>query len=173
MASSHWVPKCKPSVAENSRFANDLIRPCLCYHSLNTIKEAKNMEFNECLEGNVLIEEAIARFHEDSSRENLVAVLEAIRQRMHEDGQFILPVIPPRRPLTRLTQSTSRLGIPSPSRKTCTSSSTICTRRTANPGWRRSQTGRNMKREKLFPPSPIQSVPCSKAGRICPKQASS
>lgn len=42
--------------------------------------------------GNVLIEDAIVKYYEEGSRENLGAVLEAIRQRMHEDGHFIVPV---------------------------------------------------------------------------------
>ena len=42
--------------------------------------------------GNVLIEEAIRNYYDESSRENLSGVLEAIRQRMHEDGHFIVPV---------------------------------------------------------------------------------
>ena len=39
--------------------------------------------FDEFLEGNSVIEEAIEKYHADQSRENLVAVLEAIRRRMH------------------------------------------------------------------------------------------
>jgi ADP-ribosylglycohydrolase len=42
--------------------------------------------------GNILIEEAIRRYYDESSRENLGGVLEAIRQRMHKDGHFIVPV---------------------------------------------------------------------------------
>ncbi len=44
------------------------------------------------LEGNEIIEEAIATFHKDQTRENLIAVLEAIRTRMHADGHFVIPV---------------------------------------------------------------------------------
>ena len=44
------------------------------------------------LAGNVLIEEAIGKYYEEGSKENLGGVLEAIRQRMHEDGHFIVPV---------------------------------------------------------------------------------
>ncbi len=42
---------------------------------------------------NGLIEAAINTYYEDSSKDNLVAVLDAIRQRMHADGHFIHPVI--------------------------------------------------------------------------------
>lgn len=44
------------------------------------------------LEGNELIEEAIERFHQNNSEENLIAILNAISQRMHADGHFIHPV---------------------------------------------------------------------------------
>lgn len=44
------------------------------------------------LEGNELIETAIGHFHEDQSIEVLTEILEAIRERMHHDGHFILPV---------------------------------------------------------------------------------
>ena len=44
------------------------------------------------LDGNEIIAEAIAAFHRDSTKEKLGAVLEAIRQRMHEDGHFMIPV---------------------------------------------------------------------------------
>ena len=50
-------------------------------------------EYNDTfLEGNELIEAAIVKFHTDKSRENLMGVLEVIRQRMHADGHFIFPV---------------------------------------------------------------------------------
>ena len=45
------------------------------------------------LDGNDLIEDAIAEYYTEDSKEKLVAVLDAIRQRMHEDGHFIIPVI--------------------------------------------------------------------------------
>ena len=45
------------------------------------------------LDGNDLIENAIKKYYEDSSKDNLVAVLDAIRNRMHADGHFIFPVI--------------------------------------------------------------------------------
>lgn len=44
------------------------------------------------LEGNELIETAIGHFHEEQSIEMLTGILEAIRERMHHDGHFILPV---------------------------------------------------------------------------------
>ena len=45
------------------------------------------------LDGNDLIEDAISKYHADASKENLIAVLDAIRSRMHADGHFIVPVI--------------------------------------------------------------------------------
>ena len=41
------------------------------------------------LDGNELIEDAIKRYHADTSEENLKQVLEVIRHRMHADGHFI------------------------------------------------------------------------------------
>ena len=45
------------------------------------------------LDGNELIEEAISAYHAEATKENLCAVLEAIRTRMHQDGHFMIPVI--------------------------------------------------------------------------------
>lgn len=45
------------------------------------------------LDGNELIEQAISAFHAEPTKERLSALLEAIRQRMHEDGHFMIPVI--------------------------------------------------------------------------------
>ena len=44
------------------------------------------------LDGNELIEAAIERYYSDNSTENLSAVLETIRQRMHEDGHYFSSV---------------------------------------------------------------------------------
>ena len=48
---------------------------------------------NSFLDGNELIEEAIANFYKENSEENFVNILEAIRGRMHADGHFIFPVM--------------------------------------------------------------------------------
>ena len=54
----------------------------------------KNPPFHDSfLDGNELIDEAIERFYADGSKDNLIAVLDVIRQRMHADGHFIFPVI--------------------------------------------------------------------------------
>ena len=45
------------------------------------------------LEGNEYIEKAIEQYRKNTSEENLFAVLEAIRQRMHADGHFIFPIL--------------------------------------------------------------------------------
>lgn len=45
------------------------------------------------LYGNELIEKAINAFHAEATKERLSSVLEAVRQRMHEDGHFMIPVI--------------------------------------------------------------------------------
>ncbi len=52
-------------------------------------------QYDASLDGNEIIEAAIERYHADRDRESLIAVLEAIRRRMHEDGRFMIPVIPP------------------------------------------------------------------------------
>lgn len=45
------------------------------------------------LDGNEIIEEAIDKYHAETNKENLIAVLDSIRTRMHADGHFIIPVI--------------------------------------------------------------------------------
>ena len=45
------------------------------------------------LDGNELIEDAISAYHADATKENLCAVLKAIRTRIHQDGHFMIPVI--------------------------------------------------------------------------------
>lgn len=52
----------------------------------------KNLFQDPFLEGNELIETAIEHFYAEGSRETLVAVLDAIRTRMHADGHLIFPV---------------------------------------------------------------------------------
>ena len=47
------------------------------------------------LSGNIVIEKAIERFHTGCTRENLIRLLESIRNRMHCGGQFVIPVIFP------------------------------------------------------------------------------
>ncbi len=62
---------------------------------ISSREAAKNYEDTSRIRGNKIIETAVNRFCAGCTKENLIAVLEAIRKRMHEDGQFILPVIPP------------------------------------------------------------------------------
>ena len=45
------------------------------------------------LDGNEMIEEAIANFYNENNQENFINVLETIRHRMHADGHFIFPVL--------------------------------------------------------------------------------
>ena len=47
------------------------------------------------LDGNDVIEVAIDMFYQDSAKDNLVKLLEAIRNRMNNDGHFIIPVETP------------------------------------------------------------------------------
>lgn len=65
---------------------------------------------NSFLDGNSIIEEAIAHFYDEQSRDNLIAVLEAIRRRMHEDGHFMIPVIPPQAAIDMLDLEHTRVG---------------------------------------------------------------
>lgn len=57
-------------------------------------QNSSNEEFRDSfLDGNNLIEEAIANFYNENNEENFIAILEAIRSRMHADGHFIFPVL--------------------------------------------------------------------------------
>ena len=62
------------------------------------------------LAGNKTIEEAIARHYEESSRESLIGVFEAIRLRMHEDGHFMIPVIPPEQMFSAVDPERVKVG---------------------------------------------------------------
>ena len=44
------------------------------------------------IENNVLIENAIAKYYDDKNDENLTAVIESVRQRMHEEGHILFSV---------------------------------------------------------------------------------
>lgn len=55
--------------------------------------EGKMSHHDGFLDGNEMIETAINDYYADGSKEKLIAVLDAIRQRMHADGHFIFPVI--------------------------------------------------------------------------------
>ena len=50
---------------------------------------------DDTLAGNVLIEDAIARYYDAGIRQNLIGVLDAILQRSRAGGHFLIPVIPP------------------------------------------------------------------------------
>ena len=60
--------------------------------------------------GNERIENAVERFSSERTKENLIALLEAIRAGMHEDGQFILPVIPPEAMMALFDVDKIRIG---------------------------------------------------------------
>ena len=49
--------------------------------------------YGAILGGNDQIEEAISKFYDDSSNDNMMAVLETVIDRMHAGGHFILPVL--------------------------------------------------------------------------------
>ena len=50
---------------------------------------------NGALADNIVIERAIERYYAKQSQNSVVGVLESIRARMHDDGQFMVPVILP------------------------------------------------------------------------------
>ena len=50
---------------------------------------------DDILTGNVIIEEAVARYYDASTQQNLIGVLVAILQRNRAGGHFLIPVIPP------------------------------------------------------------------------------
>lgn len=55
---------------------------------------SKQEEFHDSfLDGNELIEEAIANFYKENNQESFINILETIRHRMHADGHFIFPVL--------------------------------------------------------------------------------
>ncbi len=50
---------------------------------------------DDSLNENAEIESAISDFNADNSKDNFINVLEAIRLRMHDDGQFLVPCLTP------------------------------------------------------------------------------
>ncbi len=64
----------------------------------NVARGRSSSNTNEMLDGNTIIENAIAAFHADRNRDTLLAVLESIRIRMHENGQLLIPCITPEPP---------------------------------------------------------------------------
>ena len=50
---------------------------------------------DDTLAGNILIEDAIARYYDAGTRQNLIGVLDAILQLSRAGGHFLIPVIPP------------------------------------------------------------------------------
>lgn len=57
------------------------------------MRQEKQELHDQFLDGNEEIEQAINQFLSGRSEETMMAVLEAIRQRMHADGHFIVPII--------------------------------------------------------------------------------
>lgn len=65
---------------------------------------------NDGTAGNGTIEKAIEQFYTQTTKENLIAMLESILQRMHEDGQWIIPVIPPQAALNMIDVDNIKVG---------------------------------------------------------------
>jgi len=72
--------------------------------------------YDDGLEGNIGIEDAIEQYYANQSKETVIGVLEAIRQRMHEDGCFMVPVILPQAAIDMIDIEHVRVGdtVPSP-----------------------------------------------------------
>ena len=60
---------------------------------LDRFSKTKATAADPFLAGNEAIEAAISGYHADASKENLSAVLDTIRTRMHQEGHFMIPVI--------------------------------------------------------------------------------
>ena len=65
---------------------------------------------DDTLVGNVLIEDAIARYYEASTQQNLIGVLDAILQRSRAGGHFLIPVIPPQAMLDMIDIGHVKIG---------------------------------------------------------------
>lgn len=76
----------------------------------NRYEDEMEMTENEFLEGNEQIEYAILECKKDPSDENHIAVLETIRQRMKEDGHFLLPIETPEELISKIHPDIVRPG---------------------------------------------------------------
>lgn len=83
---------------------------CEVLERFDSARGRSNDFHNTFLDGNDLIEDAIAKYYAGQSRESLIAVLEAIRQRMHQDGHFLIPVIPPQAAIDMIDIEHVRVG---------------------------------------------------------------
>lgn len=83
----HFISECE------SRLPTDMLQ---VLKKFNEQKVRTDRTMNDSyLDGNDVIEVAIDMFYKDSSKDNLVKLLEAIRNRMNNDGHLILPVETP------------------------------------------------------------------------------
>ena len=57
-------------------------------------EEAEKSFMSSFHAGNSIIESAIDAFYQERTPESVIGILEAIRQQMHADGHFIVPVFP-------------------------------------------------------------------------------
>ena len=91
-----------------SRLPEDILGVLKRFDALRGRKEQEGGD--PFLNGNKTIEEAIARYHENANRDRLIAVLESIRVRMHEDGHLMIPVIPPEQMLSGIDPEKVKVG---------------------------------------------------------------
>lgn len=73
-------------------------------------KHGHDVILDDTLVGNVLIEDAIARYYEASTQQNLIGVLDAILQRSRAGGHFLIPVIPPQAMLDMIDIGHVKIG---------------------------------------------------------------
>jgi hypothetical protein len=73
----------------------DLLEVVKRFDQVVGMKDSKD-SVDPFLDGNQWLEEAIKLFHQNTTKENLIRILEVIRRRMHEDGHLLIPVEPPK-----------------------------------------------------------------------------
>jgi ADP-ribosylglycohydrolase len=77
------------------RLPEDLLEVVKQFDQVVGMKDSKD-SVDPFLDGNQWLEEAIKLFHQNTTKENLIRILEVIRRRMHEDGHLLIPVEPPK-----------------------------------------------------------------------------
>jgi ADP-ribosylglycohydrolase len=77
------------------RLTKDLLEVVKRFDQVVGMKDSKD-SVDPSLEGNQWIEKAIENFHNQTTKDNLAALLETIVWRMHGDGHLLIPVQPTR-----------------------------------------------------------------------------
>lgn len=75
------------------------------------IKRGRIMDNHDyLLDGNVTIETAISKFNTDKSKDNFANILESIRLRMHDNGQFLVPCLTPQAAIDMIDLENVKVG---------------------------------------------------------------